>query len=292
MLKDPMGTMQNTVMNSGPAKQIHGLQDNLYQKYGDPEERRMQRGLESGQKFGEQMTGITSEQLGQERGKVMNRTLEAMDQPSMRAKLTRQSNDDRMRMLKAKQRTSGMQGGMADSQEMEAGRRGDMEAAGIEQADRLTLEDRAADRLGNAAKGIASQRTAEAGLAIASRKVDPAKVSSGGGLTVICTELFKQGYMSDEIIQKDTIHGIELRSTNPDIYNGYIFLATPVVKVMKFSPKFTALISMPVMAWAHDMAGYHNPVGRLINKIGAPICGVVGKILRCFKGKGVFCGKN
>lgn len=130
--------------------------------------------------------------------------------------------------------------------------------------------------IGNILKGQTGLELGFAGLEKAGEKVDTP--SSGGGLgTVICTELYEQGYMSEEVYLLDKKYGEELRKRNPNAYYGYLFLANPVVTLMKRSHTITVLISIPAMAWARNMAGDHNPMGSLISKIGEKFCSFIGR---------------
>ena len=235
---------------------------------------------QSGQEHGEQLVGIDSATLGQERKGILEQMKSQMDNPSLRAKMSAISNDDRMRQMKAQQRISGMAGGGVAGQNFEAQKTGDLQTAGIEQQDKLAAQGAYREELGKATQGIQSQAVAKAGLKVASTKQ-----SGGGGLlgTVICTELYMQEYYSREIIQKDMAYGVKIHRESPDTYYGYIFLAGPVVSLMQKSKFFTALVSIIALPWAHDMAGYNNPIGKKINQIAHPICNIVGKTLRFFK---------
>ena len=98
---------------------------------------------------------------------------------------------------------------------------------------------------------------------------------SGGGMTVICTELYRQGIMPLDIYLKDGIYGASL---HPETLIGYRFLANPVVGWMQKSKIVTKLVSIPAMAWANNMAGNGNVFGAIISLIGEPTCYVIGKI--------------
>lgn len=110
----------------------------------------------------------------------------------------------------------------------------------------------------------------------------PSAPSGGGGFmgTVICTELFNQGYLSKEIYAEDANYGAYLKLHNPNVIVGYHFLADPVVKLMKKSKLFTKLISIPALKWAKHIAGVeHNIFGSLCVSVGEPVCALVGKVL-------------
>jgi hypothetical protein len=263
-------------------QEMERTKNRLYSVYGDADERRMRRGMVEGTKMGEELVGQSASEVGQRRRDIAGRIYAAMDEPSMRAKEAQVIGADRMRQLKANQKRGQMAGGAAMGQQYEQGFKSDLAAAGVAQEDRIMLEDRARQEAGSAAKGIASQRAAEGGLAIASKKVEPAQVRSGGGLTIICTELFNQGYMDAEIMARDAEYGYKIRQEAPHIYDGYIFLASPIVSLMRRSSAFTSFVAIFALSWAYDMAGYRNPFGKMINRIGAPICGAVGKVLNLF----------
>lgn len=143
--------------------------------------------------------------------------------------------------------------------------------------------------IGNILGGTTSLEMGMAGLEKSGELVDY-RGGSGGGLsdlTIICTELYNQGYMSDEIFGKDKEYGKLVRHTDPNVYIGYIFMARPFVKSMRKSPLFTKLISIPAMAWARDMAGEKSLFGKLINKVCTPICRIVGYVITFLNNLGV-----
>lgn len=98
------------------------------------------------------------------------------------------------------------------------------------------------------------------------------------GLTVICTELHRQGHLSSEIMVKDHNFGVDLRKNAPHIYEGYMTFAPSVVKLMKKSRRFTSFIAFFGVAWAKDMAGQKSNLGSFVNSIGMPVCGMIGKV--------------
>jgi hypothetical protein len=104
---------------------------------------------------------------------------------------------------------------------------------------------------------------------------------SGSGGTVICTELHRQGYMTDEMLKLDSDF-----ASNVDIetYVGYRKLAEPLVNRMKKSSLITKTIKPFALAWAKEMCHIMKPesykrnmIGKLIMKIGISICRLKGK---------------
>jgi hypothetical protein len=104
---------------------------------------------------------------------------------------------------------------------------------------------------------------------------------SGSGGTVICTELHRQGYMTDEMLELDS----DFASTvDIETYIGYRKLAEPVVKMMQKSKTITHIVKPLALSWAKEMAHTMKPnkckwnlIGKAIMKIGTPICRLKGK---------------
>ena len=110
-----------------------------------------------------------------------------------------------------------------------------------------------------------------------------------GDSTVICTELHRQGYLSDEIYDADK----EFGSTLPyEVLRGYHRWALPWVKVMKASTLATRLTWLVARPWAQHMAfkmgvGEKDSfIGRQIMKFGLPLCRAIGsRIVRLQTGQ-------
>ncbi|MDD4986093.1 MAG: hypothetical protein PHQ43_09970, partial [Dehalococcoidales bacterium] len=104
----------------------------------------------------------------------------------------------------------------------------------------------------------------------------------GGGGTIVCTELNRQGLLSRDVMEKDS----EYRRQNVplDAYNGYLRLFTPVVQLMRKSRLFTAIVRPFGVATATEMASRVDPtikgtlLGKIILKIGIPICRFAGGV--------------
>lgn len=106
----------------------------------------------------------------------------------------------------------------------------------------------------------------------------PAQQSNGFG-TVICTELHRQGIMSDAIYEADKVYGMHLSNTNYPVLVGYRFLASPIVSLMKKSKLVTKIVASVAMPWANNMAGNPNIIGSLVSDLGEPVCWLVGKLI-------------
>ena len=108
---------------------------------------------------------------------------------------------------------------------------------------------------------------------------------SGGFLTVICTELYRQGFMSEEIRSADQKYGEIILSSRPEVMEGYHFWALPIVEIMKKSRAFTSIVWLVAKPWSEQMAyemGYlkrGNVFGKILMEVGILFSGLVGKAL-------------
>ena len=118
--------------------------------------------------------------------------------------------------------------------------------------------------------------------------VDPLDVSG----TVVCTELNRQGYMSDELKDFSHRYGSEI---SPEIYEGYLVVAKPIVELMQKSKWFTRLVAKFALPWAFNMANKYKPkqypktlIGALVMILGKPLC----RITRLFVERRRSCIKS
>lgn len=99
--------------------------------------------------------------------------------------------------------------------------------------------------------------------------------------SVICTELCKQGYIDPYILMLDGLYRDCYVDDNT--YNGYMSWAPSVVKLMQKSKIFTLLVAIPAKSWAINSASKMDKnipstlIGKILNKIGVPICRALGR---------------
>lgn len=74
------------------------------------------------------------------------------------------------------------------------------------------------------------------------------------GPTVICTELHRQGLLSDELYNLDKMFARKFISKKPDAYRGYLMVAKPVVTLMRKHPRIAKIVSYVGIPWAKHMA--------------------------------------
>lgn len=99
--------------------------------------------------------------------------------------------------------------------------------------------------------------------------------------SVICAELYSQGYLPYDILVLDGRHRHAF--IDDRTYEGYLWWAESVVKLMRRSPLFTRLIAPIGRAWAYEMASKMDKstrgsaLGSLLMKTGVPICHMIGR---------------
>lgn len=107
---------------------------------------------------------------------------------------------------------------------------------------------------------------------------DSIDTATGSGMfgTIICTELHRQGYISDEVYALDCEAGKEIKEDHPLVMSGYLFLASPIVFGMKKSKLFTKAVAFWAVPWAESWAGRVSVRADLLLTIGVPLCHLIG----------------
>ena len=103
------------------------------------------------------------------------------------------------------------------------------------------------------------------------------------GGTVICTELHRQGFMSDEIREADERFGRMISATSPETMLGYYYWSIPIVNLMQKSRLFTKIVWVVARPWAYHMAyemgtlEKDNLLGKILMKVGGFVSKTIGK---------------
>ena len=100
--------------------------------------------------------------------------------------------------------------------------------------------------------------------------------NTGSGGKIVCTELNRQGMLSDEVLKYDYAY----REAHIDdvAYHGYLVLMSSFVEKMQKSKLFTYLVSPFIRAFAYESASRMNNkikgnlLGKFMIKAGIPIC--------------------
>jgi len=108
-----------------------------------------------------------------------------------------------------------------------------------------------------------------------------------GGDKVICGELNKHGYISDNVLALDCMYSLMYVDTHTHV--GYRHFADKIVVVIRGNKLLRAIIAPFGIAWAHAMAEkvdfsteikyWHRYLGNFLMKTITPICRVVGRRL-------------
>jgi len=108
----------------------------------------------------------------------------------------------------------------------------------------------------------------------------PPKVDGGG--KVICSELYRQGLLPEEVRDADELFGEYIKITNPVLIIGYWTWAIPAVELMKKSKVLTWIASKIATSWATEIAYQLGTVrkgsifGRIVSIIGSVACYHIG----------------
>mgnify|MGYP001619003751 CR=1 FL=1 len=106
-----------------------------------------------------------------------------------------------------------------------------------------------------------------------------AAIDTVTGGTVICTELHRQGYLSNKDLLFERIYG---KLIDKGTHAGYLILARPIVEKMQKSKTFTKFIAIFGKAFAKEVQHIFNPteykgsfLGKIIIFFGKPLCRLV-----------------
>jgi hypothetical protein len=148
----------------------------------------------------------------------------------------------------------------------------------------------AGQRLGMIAQGAtslagmsSSERIAKVN-ADASIKAAKAQGSGGGGGSVVCTVTCEQGFLPLNILRAD--ENFSRNNLSKEVITGYHSWGIPLAQFMKNNKWLTFILSPITKAWAYQMAylegEYNKPniLGKILLKVGVPICNIIGKLRR------------
>jgi len=103
---------------------------------------------------------------------------------------------------------------------------------------------------------------------------DDINTNAGQGVTLICTELKRQGLLPVEVQAADHAHGLKMWEQEPMMMAGYTDLAGRIVPKMQTSKFLTSIIAFFAIPWAYHIAGAWNIRGAFVNVVGKSLCRV------------------
>lgn len=264
----------------GKGDDINRAQDSLMGKSSSPvlpssgiDSNKWREGVSEGEQKAAQLYGQDASAVGSNVQDILKMRRRNLDGQGPQADYLRQQRNSQIRMAKA--------AGASPEEIAQINRSAGADIGNSQFQQNMQNLNSYQDIVGNMLSGQQSTALGYGSLAAGNQYIAPPTTGGGGllggGGTVICTELYKQGYMSKEIYKKDQLYGYRMMTYHPEVYWGYRIMAKPIVKLMKKSKLFTKLISIPASVWAQDMAGYKSYTGRVINVIGTAICGKIGE---------------
>jgi hypothetical protein len=103
---------------------------------------------------------------------------------------------------------------------------------------------------------------------------------SSGGITVVCTELHRQGLIPTEIWNKNTDFGKELYRTNPYAFKGYLSWGVSVSKLMRNSKLATTILAPVMKQWIYNIAGKETILNTIVKETLFTFSKLCGKVLQ------------
>jgi hypothetical protein len=242
---------------------------------------------------------------------------EASQLEAMRAQMAagqQAGQQQRERALQAALAQRGVQGGAAAALQAQMAQRAYQEKGAMDTEMLLRQEQRQREALGEYEKSVMGAYQAEQerqfqalAAQLAAEQAIQAELARQAGLEeaelyktgqveaaeasgkVICTELYHQGLMSEQIYKADQAFG---KIQDLEVMIGYHAWALPVVRLMKRSKAATWLAHKIATPWANQMAfemgvvDKPNLIGMIMMVVGIPCCRLIGKL----KGKRVSHG--
>jgi hypothetical protein len=113
---------------------------------------------------------------------------------------------------------------------------------------------------------------------------DSTQVGGGASVgTVICTQLYRDGLLSEEVYLADNLYVRE--HISPAAVNGYRFWAVPFVYAMRKYPLVYAIGKYFGLKWSYHCASHYLPnvkpnlIGKLMLALGVPIVFCLGSVI-------------
>jgi hypothetical protein len=98
-----------------------------------------------------------------------------------------------------------------------------------------------------------------------------------GAASVICTELHRQGIMSNELYSKELTNYVGKVPASAVV--GYHFWGVPYAALMSRSALATKIAKPFAFAWATHLNGGKSVLGKILWHVGVPVCSLIGKIV-------------
>lgn len=257
-LNKRQASIESSAQQSADAKYLQNQQGLTVS--GSPEELASAR---EGLQFGKLLYGQDLPEVGQEAKQYSGMVKGRLDQDYAKADIYRQGANRRLAQQAGK---VGMAGASLGGAQEQLYRQSGAEAEAMNQ----DYKDKALALYG---RNISAKQQGIGGAYMGFRGVGQAKTPGpvtqyDSGLSVICTELFAQGKISEYEWSRASVFGYKLSNNT---YNGYLIIASPIVKLMKKSDKFSNLF----IDWSKSIAK-NKP--NLLTRILLPICWMVGYV--------------
>lgn len=106
-----------------------------------------------------------------------------------------------------------------------------------------------------------------------------------GAGTVFCTELHRQGWLSNLRHKKASIYGARMLQKSPDMFYGYQAWAKPIVRLMRKYKLINRIMTAIIKPWALEITGTPSVAGKIVLVIFKLISKPVGFANRYLRGR-------
>tara|TARA_R100000458_G_C8278527_1_gene254910 strand:- start:1626 stop:2357 length:732 start_codon:yes stop_codon:yes gene_type:complete len=111
------------------------------------------------------------------------------------------------------------------------------------------------------------------------KQIEAGEESDGDdGISVICTELLKQGRVSRKLHACSSLYGLEWLEKDADVYFGYLLWGNKVAKMMRKSSRLSRVVEIlvkPLMnQMAYEVGGYgkHSELKHMLLSVMVKLC--------------------
>ena len=217
----------------------------------------------------QRLYGQSTSQVGSNVQDVIQQRQQQLNQTDPTSMLIKNSANNQV----AAARASGM--GLSKEQELQTRRQGDLQAQTQLYKSRNSALGSYQSLVGNMAGNFQNAYLGGQSMALA----------ANSNSKIICSELHRQGVLSDEVFKADQAFGRYAMRRYPNCLWGYYFVATPIVALMKRSKLITKVVSIPALHWAQWMFDGNDDIGFAINVLGSMFCWPFGKVFGKFAKK-------
>lgn len=234
------------------------------------------KGMDKGEAYSERLMGLSTGEFAPMFSDILSKRQQAANGQDPASSLIRQTAGNEVRAA----RMGGTK--LSPEQEMQARRNADYQA----QTTLYKTQQQGLDKYQSLVGNLAAQNQANVmGFASLEQGLAMPAAPEAGGISVICTQLYQTGLMTRDMYVMEQVYGHYLINFHPEVYVGYRTWADCVVKGMQKSAKFNKFVSIFALSWAGYVHTGKGFFGKVIHKLGYPICNLIGHLVTLIRGE-------